>query len=481
MERMASQFEKGTYLSFDEICTATAGTLLYNYAATATVCALAIDSRDCLPASLFIPLRGEKQDGHQYCEAALQNGARCFFIDEAFFRNTAQSTVEKLCAVYHAACILVKNTLYALQDCARYFVTKFPQLIKIAITGSSGKTTTKEILASILSAYQPTVFSEANFNSETGLPLSVFKIKRNAVYAVFEMGMNRKNEIAELARIVKPKLALITNIGTAHIGMLGSRENIAKEKKQIFSQFTDECTGFIPRDEWSEFLAAGVKGQVQCIDIKKTIGEKFTQRKSLGTAGYEFYYAGTKIHFALVGEHNLTNAVMAVCVAEFLKVPVQYIIEGLQNVHALYGRAEIVQGTKAQYLFDVYNANPQSMHSALSFLEDIHSAKRKIAVLGSMLELGDYSFDAHKKIIEEVEQSNIDFCFLYGDEFYKVFCKLNLHGTDVKKFCVFKTDEAKELAEKINAIVEAGDFILLKGSRSLELERFAKCLGGNIQ
>jgi len=458
-------------LTFDEVCVACGGFVLYNGAATDGVSSVAIDSRNCVAGSLFVPLRGAVQDGHLYCEAALKNGAVCFFVDEQFLAKN-KSQLIALCKQYGAVCIVVKNTLYALQDCAAFYLKKFPKLIRIGITGSSGKTTTKEILAAILCEQYRTVFSKGNLNSETGLPLSVFTIREGDEVAIFELGMNRENEIAELAKVFQPQLAIITNIGLAHVGMLGSQEKIALEKKKIFSCFVSSCCGFIPQCEFTSLLQKNVLGKIFVVDGEKFLSEKFSPIKDLGENGFELFYNDKKLHFHLIGKHNLLNAAMAVAVAESLKLDDAKIRAGLEKVSALYGRAEIKKG-KATYLFDVYNANPQSMSAALDFISTLAIAGKKVAVLGSMMELGDYSFDAHKKIIERVCTSDIAVCFLYGDDFVHTFEKIKCTDT---KFSCFKTSEATELKEKLETTISKDDFVLLKGSRSLQLEQFVSCL-----
>ncbi|MEL3907513.1 MAG: UDP-N-acetylmuramoyl-tripeptide--D-alanyl-D-alanine ligase [Treponemataceae bacterium] len=473
----AEDFGKNILLTFDEICQATSGEIVCNKAGVQGVYSVVLDSRDVKAGALFIPLRGMQQDGHKYCEASLQKGTVCFFVDRKFLaeKNTGSTNeefVKALCEKYKATCIVVKNNLYALQDCAACYLKKFPKLLRIAVTGSSGKTTTKEILASIIGEERKTVFTKGNLNSETGLPLSIFTIRKDDEVAVFEFGMNRENEIAELAKIFQPSIALITNIGLAHVGMLGSQEKIALEKKKIFSQFDNTCTGFIPKSEFSEVLKKDVLGKIKVIDCEKNIFEKFLELKDLGEKGFEFIYEGEKIKFHLVGKHNLINAVMALSVAEFLKIKTQNIKKGLEKVKAIYGRAEIKEG-RVKYLFDVYNANPQSMLASIEFLENLKVGGKKIAVLGSMMELGDYEFESHKKIIDRVLNSSIGLVFLYGDNFINIFEKLKINEN---KFLCFKTNEASLLKTKLKEKLEKDDFVLLKGSRGLQLEQFVPCL-----
>ena len=213
------------------------------------------DSRLVEKNTLFVPLIGENQDGHSYVPQAIEKGASVVFISMKNFEDNGNYFVELHEKNPSVIFIAVENTLEALQKSAARYVEKFPHLIKIGVTGSSGKTTTKEILVSILSQKYKVISNKGNLNSETGLPLSVFNIRAEHECGVFEMGMNRENEIGEIASVLKPRFAVVTNIGTAHIGILGSRENIAKEKAKIFSYFGGFGTGVIPvDDEFSDFL-----------------------------------------------------------------------------------------------------------------------------------------------------------------------------------------------------------------------------------
>ena len=221
------------------------------------------DSRSVVQGSLFVPLIGEKQDGHKYIPQAVEKGASAVLIclknyeaDPSFFTEISLKAPN----VYF---IGVQNTLTALQKIAGRYVEKFPDLIKIGVTGSSGKTTTKEIAASILRQKYNVITNEGNLNSETGLPLSVFKIRSEHTAGIFEMGMNRWDEIGEIAAVLKPRFAIVTNIGTAHIGILGSRQRIAEEKSKVFSHFNGFGTAFIPKnDDFADFLASQVDGNV---------------------------------------------------------------------------------------------------------------------------------------------------------------------------------------------------------------------------
>ena len=249
-------------LTVQELLNATNGTLFNtDYAQDESVLNkfftnVAIDSRNVTKNSLFITLIGEVQDGHKYVSQSVEKGATIVIVQKSSlseFSHLYEDLTSK------AIIIVVVNTLTALQNAAAFYVSKFPHLKRIAITGSNGKTTTKECLANVLNQEYRVVMTKGNLNSETGLPLSMFTIREEHEVGVFEMGMNRVGEITELANVFFPELAIITNVGTAHIGILGTKDNIAEQKKQIFSNFTKNSTGYVFEDEsYFDFLPYGI-------------------------------------------------------------------------------------------------------------------------------------------------------------------------------------------------------------------------------
>ena len=214
---------------------------------------VSIDSRSVEAFSLFVPLRGKNLDGHQFIEEAIKKGSKIVLVDSLYVKEEGFK-LKKLSKIYGNAFIEVENTLKALQDASHFYLGKMNLKLKIGITGSSGKTTVKEMIGSLFSQKYNTFISQGNLNSETGLPLSIFMLKPSHEVGVFEMGMNRKGEIGELANVLNPDVAIITNIGTAHIGMLGSSQAIALEKKEIFSNFTHTSVGFIPDCSFTNLL-----------------------------------------------------------------------------------------------------------------------------------------------------------------------------------------------------------------------------------
>ena len=269
------------------------------------------DSRNVCSNTLFVPLIGTTQDGHKYIAQAIEKGCSVVFICMKNYEDNPELFTSLSLKHPKVFFIAVENTLTALQNIAAEYVEQFPNLIKVGITGSSGKTTTKELLVSILSQKYSVISNQGNLNSETGLPLSVFNIRKEHQVGVFEMGMNRKNEMAEIANVLKPRFAIITNIGTAHIGNLGSRENIAREKAHIFDYFHSFGTAFIPRDDdFADFLAECVDGNVVFYGKEENDYVKFVADRGLD--GTDFTIEGEPCTLKLPGEYNYKNMLGAV-------------------------------------------------------------------------------------------------------------------------------------------------------------------------
>ena len=372
---------KTSLLSLEEVLSAVGGELLSKKGGDVVFTSVQTDSRNVVPGTLFVPLIGEFQDGHSYISKAIGNGASVVFVSKK------DGEILSLAEKYPEVCfIFVPNTLTALQNAAEKYVSKFPNLIKVSVTGSSGKTTTKELLTSILSQKYNVVSNAGNLNSETGLPLSVFKIRPEHELGLFEMGMNRKNEIGEIANVFKPNYGVITNIGTAHVGLLGSRQNIATEKKKIFD-FVDE-TGVcvIPKnDDFAGFLADGVRGKV--VFYGNEVNPRIRFISDEGLFGTKFSVDGIEISLSLPGKYNFSNALGAISLALELGLSVQEIKRGVESLPSLNGRSELVQKKNFTILKDCYNANPDSMEKALELVSSVDFDGKKILVLGDMFEL----------------------------------------------------------------------------------------------
>ena len=474
-----NNFSEKSLLSLEKLLSSCDGKLvLEKNAQNFYFCDVQTDSRNVKDGTLFVPLVGNFQDGHKYVRQSVEKGATVVFINEneyqknpAKYENLVQNN-EKLCI------IRVKNTLTALQNAAECYVSEFPHLIKVGITGSSGKTTTKEMCVSVLKQKYNVIYTQGNLNSETGLPLSVFKIRAEHEVGVFELGMNRENEIGEIAKVLKPNFAIVTNIGSAHIGILKTRENIAKEKRKIFDYINSDGCAFIPfNDDFKDFLGENVKGSIEYYGPNyETSENKIKFIKDNGFGGTDFYFDGEKISLNVPGLYNYSNALSAVALAKKLGLSAKEIKTGIENFSNIGGRleifdAELKNSSSVKIIKDCYNANFESMMSVLKLCDSVKMNAKKIFVLGDMLELGEKSEEIHRKIGSFIAKSNPEIVFFIGKMMSFAFDQAKKDGFLGRAFS-FENENAKdETAKYILDLAKSGDVILLKGSRGMELEK----------
>ncbi|MGI5173364.1 UDP-N-acetylmuramoyl-tripeptide--D-alanyl-D-alanine ligase [Treponema sp. OMZ 840] len=452
-------------LTITEILDSTGGTLFDAHTDICYFDSVSIDSRQVQKNGLFVALKGNTCDGHAYIDKAAERGASVVIA--------LRSSVAEFSALFtrlskeNVCVVLVEDTLRAFQKLAACYVSHFPKLKKIGVTGSSGKTTVKECIAAILSQAYPTAVNEGNLNSETGLPLSVFNIRAHHKAAVFEMGMNRVGEIKELADVLFPQTAVITNIGAAHIGILGTKDKIAEEKKHIFSNFTEQSVGFVCADEpYKDFLMRNVKGSIFVFGINGESGLEHI--KDLGIKGSEFLYEGVKIRFPLCGMHNVMNAAAAVSVARHFGISAEKIKAGLESLKPLSGRMQILEG-EVTLVQDAYNANPDSMRAALNFFNSVHWQGQKVLILGDMFELGDEESKAHAELVGKALESDAHVIVFAGHALGTAF-EQSAYTGGKKIFCIPDTASIMQCNSLLKKAVHAGAFILIKASRGMGLE-----------
>ena len=491
-------------LSFNEIVTAVKGKVVLSdfykssFGDLCNFTNVQTDSRNVCKNSLFVPLVGEFQDGHKYVSGAVEAGASVVLINNSEYEKNA-SVYDDLCRNKGVLIICVENTLHGLQDAAEKYVSKFPNLTKISVTGSSGKTTTKELLVSVFVSKfgDDVVYTKGNFNSETGLPLSVFNIRENHKIGIFEMGMNRENEIGEISKVLKSDYGIITNVGTAHIGLLGSRENIAKEKRKSFDYICKKSSGcgaaFVcAEDDFADFCVENVianGGKV--VKYGKSVDSKVSGVEficSEGLNGTRFSVDGVEVLLPLSGEYNFLNAMGVVACAKEFGFSALEIKNGLENFKNVSGRMEIlkVQNEKNvcfNLIKDCYNANPDSMNGVLDFCDSLENVGKKIFVLADMKELGEKSFVAHENIGKKLVSVKPDLCFLIGEEMqvaYDFVCK---NDGGFEKSVIWYKEKGEEtfcdVASQINEFVTENDLVLLKGSNSMELSKIVPLICKN--
>ena len=456
-----------------ELASAVGGTLVGASASKnpgfTSVC---IDSRSVTEGSLFVALIGTARDGHDYVESACAAGAGVVLVAASRMESDG-GALRSIAEKAGATLVVVPNTLKALQDAASAYLDRFPALLKIGITGSSGKTTTKELAASMIGMERRVVMNLGNLNSETGLPLSAFTVRAEHEVGIFEMGMNRRGEIGELAAVLRPRIALVTNVGTAHIGILGSRDAIAEEKKAIFSKFTGTELALVGEgDEYADFLVSGIRGAVRRYGPSTL--QAFGGARSLGLDGTEILWGGLPARLALPGAHNLANALAAAAISEAADVSAASIRKGIEAARPLFGRGEVLRGA-VTVVRDCYNANPEATEAAIAFCDSVDWGGRRVYIVGSMLELGELSTAEHRRIGAALAASRADAVVLFGKETEDAFRALSdSEGGRTKQ--AFRTDDIDELSRMVASLVTSGDLVLLKGSRGTALERLTDVL-----
>ncbi|HAX37864.1 MAG TPA: UDP-N-acetylmuramoyl-tripeptide--D-alanyl-D-alanine ligase [Spirochaetaceae bacterium] len=445
------------------------------------------DSRAAGADCLFVCLSGERVDGHDFLPPARAAGCRAFLVAEAWFRRHGGGFSAD------DAVVVATDTLACLQSAAKAWrllcqtaaTASGHGLLKVGITGSSGKTTVKEMVAAILLDWKPGVKNPGNLNSDIGLAASLFLLRPEHQVAIFEMGINRPGEMDLLAGLFEPDCALITNIGSAHIGVLGgSRQAIAAAKKRICAYFTGSQLLLVhEEDDFREYLMRDVAGRVACFGPRSLAG--FSGATSLGLAGWELQYNGSTIRLQLPGAHNLLNALAAIGLAAACQAPEASIRRGLESVSALSGRSEVLQAAGLTIVNDCYNANTDSMGRAMALCDEVPCQGRRLYVLGAMKELGDFSTEAHHQLGQAAARSAAACVAFFGAETADAWqAALATEAADLsegrlaaagRKSYIYTAD-FDELCQLVRAELAPGDLVLIKGSRSMALERLAAAL-----
>ncbi|MBN2552869.1 MAG: UDP-N-acetylmuramoyl-tripeptide--D-alanyl-D-alanine ligase [Spirochaetales bacterium] len=454
----------GALLSPEQACRYSGGRFAFR--GERDIRTVVIDSRQAQEGSLFVALAGQRVDGHDFIPQALQQGAAAVLVTGEQWQRRRQRLESLLRAKPWVSVIVADDSLVGLQNLAKAHLARFPELLRIGVTGSSGKTTTKEILGGIIALDRPTVVSQGNLNSEIGLPLSCFLVGREHRAAVFELAVNHPGEMDVLADIYRPDIAVITNIGTAHIGFLGSREGIAREKKKILGHFEGSQKAFIyEEEEYGQLLSEEVRGEIIRFGPRHTRG--YGGSEDLGLDGTIIHWEGLRIRFPLFGPHNLRNALASISVSAELGISKENIKQGLENVRPLFGRSQIIRGP-VTIIQDCYNANPESFIQVFEFLSSLPWPGRKIGVLGSMKELGQQGAQAHRQIGALASSCDFQALFLFGEEMEEAWRELrrrSFEGT-----LSWMTD-FQSLGSAVRSYLREGDLLLIKGSRAAELER----------
>lgn len=418
------------------------------------------DTRTLNKGDMYLGIKGEKINGNDYIEQAFINGAIGCITDE----NVSQKIINKY--KKEKVIIKVENTIKAIQGLAKYKRSLY-NIPVIAVTGSVGKTSTKDIIANVLGQKYKVLKTEGNMNNHIGLPMTLLKLKDHTAVVV-EMGMNHFGEISLLTNIAKPTGCVITNIGTSHIGNLGSRENILKAKLEILEGL--DKNGFVLINNDNDLLHDWAKKEKKYKVYTYGLENNSTymaKKVTILENSSEFEINGIKGNVPVGGVHFVYNSVCAFAVGDILNVEKEKIIKGISEFKLTAKRMDIeVIQDNIKIINDSYNASYDSMKAALEVVNNT-SAQRKIAILGDMLELGDYAKELHEKVGEEVVKNKIDILITIGENAKNIANK----AKELKMENVQSFNNIDEAIKNIKEIIKSGDLILLKASNSMNFSK----------
>ena len=448
---------------------------------TPVITEASIDSRQVIPGSLFVAIPGERVDGHEFLAEAFKRGASFALIQQdvdASYRTLDLRTGLNLDSIPDLAiplCLRVENTVTALQQIARFWRRKL-DLRVIGITGSVGKSTTKEMVAEVLSQRYHTLKSPGNLNNEIGLPLSILKLSPGYQRAVLEMGFYVPGEIAFLCDIAQPQVGVVTNIGTVHAERAGSQENIFIGKSELIQSLSEDGIAILNFDDpWVRKMEEKTRAQVFFYGLSSDADLWADNVEGQGLEGIRFrlHYKRETLHVRvpLIGRHSVHTALRAAAVGLVEGLTWQEIFSGLNQGHTQLRLVAVRSKTGALILDDTYNASPESMLAALNLLDELDG--RKIAVLGDMLELGQYERQGHEMVGLRAAQV-ADTLLTLGERAHMIADAARKAG--LKKSSVLEFDELEQIVDWLNENLSKEDSVLIKGSHGLRMDRIVNTL-----
>lgn len=432
------------------------------------------DTREIKKGDTYMGFKGEHNDGNLFYNIAIENGAKICILQKSSVENKINVEIEDIKKKYsNVSIILVEDTIKALQEIAS-FKRNMYDIPVVGITGSVGKTSTKDIIASVMSKKFNVLKTLGNYNNQIGLPLTVLRLKDEDAMVV-EMGMNMPNEIGPLSKIAKPSVAVITNVGTAHIGNLGSRENILKAKLEILDGLqkdgilvinndNDMLHNWYMENENTNFkvVTFGMENKSDIMPYDIELSENgSTYKIDIDKKVYT-------VNISVGGNHFVLNSLCAIAMGRIFDIPMEDILEGIANFELTKRRMQVEKNKNGITIInDCYNANYDSMKAAIEYLGKIN-AKKRIAVLGDMLELGEFSKELHEKVGEEVANNNVNILITVGSESKHIVSKALEGGFNKENIYICNNND--EAVKVIKKIASAGDAILLKASNGLNFQ-----------
>ncbi len=442
-----------------------------------------IDTRTIKPGDVFFALPGERSHGILFADEAIAKGASCVVTD---FASASQSAMEKASRVirlqspdtYETDCRIVRvpNAIKAMQKLAMWNRQQFQGLV-IGITGSVGKTTTREMIASVLSSQFHGLQSPRNFNNELGVPLSLIQISPEHDFAVLELAAGRQGDIAFLAEMSLPEFAVVTKVGAAHLESFGSLDAIQKTKQELPEAVASGGTVFLNADdplvrEMASATTAHVSlfGLAADADVRATNVTARDGRCSFAVDGIPYEINGSR--------HLLTAALAAIAIGRVTGVADSQMVRSLSEFQPDAGRGRIVQQAPWTVVDDSYNASPSSVHAAISALADWQTARHRVLVLGDMLELGENSEKLHFEVGRALATSKVDHVLILGNFADAVYAGAKSTGMLMNRISVFH--EISTLQTMLDCILTVGDVVWIKGSRSMRMERVVRWLQDQV-
>lgn len=422
-----------------------------------------IDSRKVEKNYLFVAIKGERVDGHDYVKQVFEKHASCVLVEK------------EMKEIIRHPYIVVNSTLQAIKDLAEFYRRNL-NIKVVGITGSVGKTSTKEFIGSVLSEKYKVLKTAGNFNNEIGLPLTIFNIDRDHEIAVLEMGISDFGEMSRLTRIARPDICVITNIGLCHLENLGSRDGVLKAKTEMF-RYANEHYNVVLNGDDDKLITVNPINENDIyfygINQKKDIYAK--EVKLLGIEGSECIIVTPlgemPITINIPGKHMIYNAMAATVVGMILKMDLKQIKVGIEKLQSIGGRLNIIKSNGITIIDDCYNANPVSVKSSLDVLE--YGRGRKIAILGDMFELGEEEKKLHYEVGNYLSSKNIDGAICIGtlsENTYYGIKDSNYKGK------IYYFDTIQKFIDSKNKIISSGDTILVKASHSMHFENIVQSL-----
>jgi len=433
---------------------------------------VSINSRTLKPGELFFCIQGDRFDGHEFLNDAIEKKAAGVVVSD---HEKLDESLAQQAGIFAVA---VPDTLHALQELASYHRDQF-SIHVIGVTGTNGKSTTKEMIASVMKMRYSTLKTEGNLNNHIGLPLTLLELKPSHEAAVIEMGMSAAGEIKRLADIAKPQIGVITNISQAHMIQLKTLKDIQAAKGELFQSLNENSTAIVNADDPLVYeLAEQLRAGVITFGIDNEADVRATDIRPSEDSGYDFTLnvldKAVAVHLPFLGRFNIYNALAAAAVGHALDISPAQIKTGLGAKHKLSQRGEAVRYGDIDVINDTYNANPQSMREAMQILKERATDGRKFLIIGDMLELGEGEQSAHQQLGNEATEYGFDFLVTVGE-------LAGLAGSSAVESGMTKDqvhcfDRHRMAAEFLKTVVQPGDCLLFKGSRGSHMETVLEVL-----